>query len=188
MCILLLRIIRTLEKLDSQTHRLARYYSLRICALSGKLGEQGSLLIHRFLSISVTLFLLSACTTGKLYYTEASGERLLACDVEFVGLPSVDKFAVEYALSLCAKNSVKKGHSLDKEMEYLLTLDLQIPESKCGESWNHESAKEQYKTGKLSKKEYGYIVAHIDLGLAVVNECSPNNSINSPTSFAGTHT
>ena len=136
-------------------------------------SKQGSILIHRFLSISAMLFLLSACTTSELYYTKASGERVLGCDVEFVGLPSVDKFAVEYALSLCAKSSVKKGHSIDKEMEYLITLNLQIPESKCGESWNHKSAKELYKTGKLSKKEYGYIVAHIDLGLAVVNECSP---------------
>ena len=89
------------------------------------------------------LFLLSACTTGKLYYTKASGERVLGCDVEFVGLPSVDKFAVEYAFSLCAKSSVKKGHSIDKEMEYLITLNLQIPESKWGESWNHKSANEQ---------------------------------------------
>jgi len=136
-------------------------------------SKQGSPLIHRFLSISAMLFLLSACTTGELYYTKASGERVLGCDVEFVGLPSVDKFAVEYALSLCAKSSVKKGHSIDKEKEYLLTLDLQIPEPKCGESWNHKSAKELYKTGKLPKKEYGYIVAHIDLGLAVVYECSP---------------
>ncbi|MBW4967731.1 hypothetical protein KZZ04_15315 [Pseudoalteromonas sp. CR1] len=119
------------------------------------------------------IFLLSACTTGKLYYTKASGERVLGCYVEFVGIPSVDKFAVEYALSLCAKSSVKKGYSIDKEKEYLLTLELQIPESKCGESWNHKSVKKLYKTGKLSKKEYGYIVAHIDLGLAVVNECSP---------------
>ena len=136
-------------------------------------NKQGSTLIHRFLSISAMLFLLSACTTGELYYTKASGERVLGCDVEFVGLPSVDKFAVEYALSLCAKSSMKKGYSIDKEKEYLLTLELQIPESKCGESWNHKSAKEQYKTSKLSKKGYGYIVAHIDLGLAVDNECSP---------------
>ena len=130
-------------------------------------------MIHRYLSISVVLFLLSSCTTGKLYYTKASGERVLGSDVEFVGLPSVDKFAVEYALSLCAKSSVKKGYSIDKEKEYLLTLDLQTPEPKCGQSWNHKSAKEHYKTGKLSKKEYGYIVAHIDLDLAGVTECSP---------------
>jgi len=143
--------------------------------MPAKLGKskQGSILIHRFLSISAMLFFLSACTTGELYYTKASGERVLGCDVEFVGIPSVDKFAVEYALSLCAKSSVKKGYFIDKEKEYLLTLELQILEPKCGELWNHKSAKEQYKAGKLSKKEYGYIVAHIDLGLAVVNECSP---------------
>ena len=148
------------------------FATLRMPAELGN-SKQGSTLIHRFLSISAMLFLLSACTTSELYYTKASGERVLGCDVEFVGIPSVDKFAVEYALSLCAKSSVKKGYSIEKEKEYLLTLELQIPESKCGESWNHKSAKELYKTGKLSKKEYGYIVAHIDLGLAVVYECSP---------------
>ena len=136
-------------------------------------SKQGSPLIYKFLSIFAVLFLLSACTTGKLYYTKASGERVLGCDVEFVGITSVDKFAVEYALSLCAKSSVKKGYSIDKEKEYLLTLELQIPESKCGESWNHKSVKEHYRAGKLSKKEYGYIVANIDLGLAAVNKCSP---------------
>jgi hypothetical protein len=136
-------------------------------------SKQGSPLIYKFLSISAMLFFLSACTTGELYYTKASGERVLGCDVEFVGIPSVDKFAVEFALSLCAKSSVKKGYSIDKEKEYLLTLNLKIPEPKCGQSWNHKSAKKQYETGKLSKKEYGYIVAHIDLGLAAVNKCSP---------------
>ena len=154
--------------------------ALRDCAatslpVSLALGEQGNLLIHRFLIIFVALFLSSACTTGKLYYTETSGKRVLACDVEFVGLPSVDKFAVEYALSLCAKSSTKKGHTIDSDQQYLLTLELKIPEAKCGEAWDHESAKAQYRTGNLSKKEYGYIVANIDLGLAVVNECSPNN-------------
>ena len=129
-------------------------------------------MIHRLLLISAALFLLSACTTGKLYYTVDSDERVLACDVELIGLPSVDKFAVEYALSLCAKSSIKNGYSIDEEKEYLLTLDLQIPKVLCGDSWNHKSAKAQYKTGKLSKKEYGYIVANIDLGLAVVNECT----------------
>ena len=34
------------------------------------------------------------------------------------------------------------------------------------------------KDGQLSKKEYGYIVAHIDLGLAAVKQCSLNNLIN----------
>lgn len=95
----------------------------------------------------------------------------MGCDVEFVGLPSVDIFAVEYALSLCAKDSVKKGHVLDKEQQYLLELDLSIPDAKCGDAWDHDTAKRLYEAGDLSKKEYGYIVAHIDLGLAVVNDC-----------------
>lgn len=121
--------------------------------------------------IFVTVFFTSACTTGKLYYTEQSGHRALGCDVEFVGLPSVDKFAVEYALSVCAKHFVGKGHQLDDNQRYLVHLDTSIFMAPCGYAWEHELAKAKFKEGLISKKQYGYIVAHIDLGLAVVNEC-----------------
>lgn len=94
--------------------------------------------------------------------------------MEFVGLPSVDKYAVEYALSLCAKNAVKKGYHLESEQEYLLAIDTAIPVAPCKKSWNLDLARSKYKNGQLSQKEYGYVVAHVDLGLAVVNQCSPN--------------
>lgn len=150
------------------------------------LGEQGVFLILRFLMILAAVFFMSACTTGKLYYTEQSGNRILGCDVEFVGLPSVDKFAVEYTLSLCAKSVVQKGHQLDSNQQYLVDLDTSIPEPPCGHAWNHDLAKAKFKEGLLSKKQYGYIVAHIDLGLAVVNACSPNNAQHSFLLVAGT--
>ncbi|WP_238387597.1 MULTISPECIES: hypothetical protein [Idiomarina] len=145
-------------------------------------------MILRFLMILAAAFFMSACTTGKLYYTEQSGNRILGCDVEFVGLPSVDKFAVEYALSLCAKSVVHKGHQLDGNQQYLVNLDTSIPEAPCGHAWNHDLAKAKFTEGLLSKKQYGYIVAHIDLGLAVVNECSPNNAQHSLPLVAGTPT
>lgn len=128
--------------------------------------------MFRFLMALAAAFFMSACTTGKLYYTEQSGHRILGCDVEFVGLPSVDKFAVEYALSLCANNVVRKGHQLDSHQQYLVNLDTSIPEAPCGHAWDHSLAKAKFKEGLLSNKHYGYIVAHIDLGLAVVNDCS----------------
>ena len=117
----------------------------------------------------VALALLS-CTTGQLYYQDTQGAKKLACDVEFVGLPSVDKYAVEYALSLCAKSVVKKGGVIEEN--YLLDIDTSIPDAPCGQKWSHEAAKFQYKQGILSKKEYGYIVAHIDMGLASINQCT----------------
>lgn len=135
--------------------------------------------------ILAAVFFISACTTGKLYYTELSGNRILGCDVEFVGLPSVDKFAVEYALSVCAKGVVRKGHKLDREQQYLVALDTSIPEAPCAYAWNHDLAKAQFKQGLISKKQYGYIVAHIDLGLAVVNECSAKKALNSSPESAG---
>jgi len=125
--------------------------------------------IVRLLVIFISLFLVS-CTTGQLRYVDSQGNEKLGCDVEFVGLPSVDKYAVEYALSLCAKSIVKKGHTISET--YLLEVDTAIPDAPCGEIWTHQLAKRQYKSDILSKKDYGYIVAHIDLGLAVVNECT----------------
>lgn len=89
----------------------------------------------------------------------------MGCDVEFVGLPSVDKFAVEYALSYCAKSVVSKGYTLDDDYQYLLTLDTSIPEAPNGRVWDHDLAKAQYDDDLISAKEYGYLVAHIDLGL-----------------------
>ncbi|REL28974.1 hypothetical protein DXX93_15405 [Thalassotalea euphylliae] len=111
-----------------------------------------------------------SCTTGQLYYQDAQGRKKLACDVEFVGLPSVDKYAVEYALSLCAKSVVNKGGVIEET--YLLDIDTRIPDAPCGQQWSHEVAKSHYKQGILAKKEYGYIVAHIDMGLAKVNQCT----------------
>ena len=125
--------------------------------------------MSRFLIITLSL-LLTGCTTGQLYYVDQSGTRTLACDVEFIGLPSVDKYAVEYALSLCAKSAVKKGFTT--EQSQLLQVDTTIPNAPCNSTWTHQLAKQQYQQDILSKKEYGYIIAHIDLGLATLNECT----------------
>ncbi|MGX5172885.1 hypothetical protein ACUR5C_02505 [Aliikangiella sp. IMCC44653] len=125
----------------------------------------------KFLILGLSLA-FTGCTTGQLYYLDKNGDKKLACDVEFSGLPWVDKYAVEYSLSLCAKSVVKKGGIIE-EM-HLLKVDTSIPSPPCGVKWNHPLAKQMYKSDKLSKKEYGYIVAHIDLGLAEVNQCSPN--------------
>ena len=124
------------------------------------------------LTIFTAICFITACTTGNLYYTDSFGNRIKACEVEFTGLPSVDKYAVEYALSFCAKTAVKKGHELDEAQKYLLNLDTALPLPPCETRWDHKTAKTMYNAGELTKKHYGYIVAHIDLGLAVVNRCS----------------
>ena len=136
------------------------------------LGEWGKPLNPSKSFIFFVLLLLNGCTTGQLYYLDKNGDRKLACDVEFTGNPWVDKYAVEYSLSLCAKSVVKKGGTV-REV-HLLDIDTSIPIPPCGVRWNHDLAKQMYKSDELSKKEYGYIVAHIDLGLAKVNKCSPN--------------
>lgn len=126
--------------------------------------------IKYMLLLVIVFFSLGCTTSGQLYYVDTEGNEKLACDVEFIGLPSVDKFAVEYALSLCAKSIVKKGGAIKEE--YLLSIDTAIPLAPCEKAWTHELAKQQYKSNNLTKKEYGYIVANIDLGIATVNKCT----------------
>ncbi len=137
----------------------------------GQKWKENSLNIFKSLII-VSSLVLAGCTTGQLYYLDKNGDSKLACDVEFAGLPSVDKYAVEYSLSLCAKSVVKKGGTIKEK--HLLDIDTSIPSPPCGAKWNHELAKQMYQSDELSKKEYGYIVAHIDLGLAKVNQCATN--------------
>ncbi|MET1255633.1 hypothetical protein [Aliikangiella maris] len=107
---------------------------------------------------------LIACTTqGKLEYITSNGERKVGCETEYSGAPSIDKYAVEYVLSYCAKNAEKQGHQvIDK---HLLTLDLSIPKTPSGDSWSFEYATELHKLEHLTDKEYGYIIAFIDLSL-----------------------
>ena len=113
-----------------------------------------------------------ACTThGKLEYVTESGEHKTACETEYSGAPSVDKYAVEYILSYCAKKAIKQGHQIiDKN---LLNLDLSIPNSPNGKQWSFEYATELHQSNQLTDKEYGYIIASIDL---VLN--TPNKQIN----------
>ena len=60
---------------------------------------QGALLNIRYFFLYGIILMCSACTTsGQLYYIDTKGNEKLGCDVEFVGIPSVDKYAVEYAL------------------------------------------------------------------------------------------
>lgn len=106
----------------------------------------------------------AACTTrGHLDYITSSGEQKTACDTEYSGAPSVDKYAVEYVLSYCARKAVEQGHKVIDE--YLLTLDMSIPPSPHNQPWTFEYATELYNSGKLTDKEYGYLIAYIDLGL-----------------------
>ena len=114
--------------------------------------------------MSALCFLFLGCTTqGELDYITKTGERKTICQVEYIGAPSVDKYAVEYALSYCAKKVAQQGHTV---LEHdLLTLDLSIPTPPVGQTWTFELATKQYKNKALTDKEYGYIVAYVDLGL-----------------------
>ena len=117
--------------------------------------------------VQVTLIclLISACTTqGKLAYIDAQGNQKYACETEYSWAPAVDKYAVEYILSHCAKKAEAKGYQVVDSS--LLALNLQIPNSPNNQPWTFEYATELHDQEKLSDKEYGYIIAYIDLGLS----------------------
>ncbi len=116
----------------------------------------------------ITISSLVACTTGRLEYLTPQGETKFACETEYSWAPSVDKFAVEYILSYCARKAVKQGNTvIDKR---LLELDLTVPNPPKGKSWSFELATNYYEGGKLTKKEYGYLIAYLDLGLNGKND------------------
>lgn len=111
----------------------------------------------------IALFLTACATQGELEYINTEGQYQTACATEYTWLPSVDKYAVEYTLSYCAKQAVKRGYRVLEES--LLTIDTKIPPSPNGQPWTFETAKQLHRLNKLTDKEYGYIIAYIDLGL-----------------------
>ena len=115
--------------------------------------------------VSIVLYFLlsTGCTTGHLEYVTPQGERKIACEVEYTWAPSVDKYAVEYILSYCARQTVQKGNVIVQKE--LLDNDLTIPEPPAGKKWSFELATSLHKGGQLTDKQYGYIIAYLDLGL-----------------------
>jgi len=108
------------------------------------------------------LFSLTACTTGKLDYITVSGERKTACEIEYTWEPSVDVYIVEYILSYCAKEFAKKGNTIvDKS---LLSNNLEVVNPPKGKNWTFELAQQFHNEGKLTDKEYGYLIGYLDLG------------------------
>ena len=122
-----------------------------------------SIKLRLFISLLLVLVLASCATQGKLEYITANGEYKTACETEYTWQPSVDRYAVEYILSCCAKKAVEKGYKVVDES--LLRIDLSIPISPNGLPWTFEYAKALHRNNKLTDKEYGYIIAFIDLGL-----------------------
>ena len=109
-----------------------------------------------------SVFALSGCTTGKLEYITPKGETKYACETEYTWQPSVDKYAVEYVLSHCAKKAAELGNTVpDKK---LLMLDLTVPAPPEGKRWDVDLAKSMHHKGQLTDKEYGYLIAYLDLG------------------------
>ena len=121
-------------------------------------------MFRRFVLPGIFATSLTACTTGRLDYITPAGERKVACEVEYTWEPSVDFYAVEYTLSYCAKKLTEKGNTVvDKS---LLDKSLEVVDPPKGKAWTFELAQQLHKDGKLTDKEYGYLVAYIDLGLA----------------------
>ena len=116
----------------------------------------------KFFILLFSFLLFAGCTTGRLEYVTPSGDTKFACETEYTWQPSVDKYAVEYVLSYCAKHAAAKGNTVIQQE--LLKIDLTVPEPPEGMEWNFDLAKSMYKKGELSDKEFGYLVAYMDLG------------------------
>ena len=121
-------------------------------------------------TLLLVILLVIGCTTGRVTYIDKDGVQQTGCETEYSWAPSVDKYALEYHLSYCAKKYVELGNTVYDT--YLLELEPEVQPPPCGLKWDHELAKKHYREDNLSDKDWGYIVAHIELGLAKVNDCS----------------
>ncbi|RTE86915.1 MULTISPECIES: hypothetical protein [Gammaproteobacteria] len=116
-------------------------------------------------AILIALF-LGACTKGKLEYYDADGQLKTACETVYTWQPSVDKYAVEYVLAHCARKAQEQG--LTVKDQRLLDIDLSVPVSPEGQPWTFDLAREHHQKGLITDKQYGYILAYIDLGYPVI--------------------
>jgi hypothetical protein len=116
----------------------------------------------KYLVCGVAVFLLTGCTTGRLEYVTPQGDTKYACETEYTWQPSVDKYAVEYILSHCAKQAAQLGNTIVNTD--LLHLDLSVPAPPVDQRWSMELAKSLHQQGQLTDKQYGYLIAYIDLG------------------------
>jgi hypothetical protein len=119
-------------------------------------------LFYKILYLSVVSIVLSSCTTGRLEYITPAGETKFACETEYTWQPSVDRYAVEYILAYCAKRAESKGNTVPNQQ--LLNTVLTVPVPPEGQVWTHELAKQRHKEKHLTDKEYGYLIAYLDLG------------------------
>ncbi len=117
-------------------------------------------------SIALSLLaVLVGCTKGHLTYITPDGQQKTACATEYTWQPEVDKYAVEYVLAYCAKKAQAKGYQVLDES--LLTLDLTLPTPPAGLQWSHQLAKEQHLKKAISDRDYGYLIAWLDLQQSV---------------------
>jgi hypothetical protein len=93
--------------------------------------------IKRTCIVIALAILVSACTSGRLAYFTAEGERKVACETEYTWQPSVDKYAVEYVLAHCAQQAVSRGYTVEDTA--LLEKDLSVPPPPEGRAWSHDS-------------------------------------------------
>ncbi|WP_419570083.1 hypothetical protein [Rheinheimera sp.] len=118
--------------------------------------------LFQITALLLTITALPGCTTGQLSYVTPDGEHKTACHTEYSGQPSVDYYAVEYILSYCATEATKQGHTVSEQ--HLLDINRTLPAAPAGKSWSHELARQLHQAGQLSDKEYGYLIAAMDLG------------------------
>ncbi len=116
-----------------------------------------------YFKLVIILFVLNitACTKGHLEYISLDGTLKTACETEYTFAPSVDKYAVEYVLVYCAHKAKAKGFKLVDSS--LLSIDTTLPVTPNGELWSHHLAKTLHNKGKINDREFGYVLASLDL-------------------------
>jgi hypothetical protein len=109
----------------------------------------------------VFFVLVSGCTRGHLTYIDNAGTEKTGCETEYAWAPSVDRHAVDYYLYHCARQAQEKGYQV--LTEGILAQAPELPAHPQGKMWTWEGATQAWRDGMLTDKQYGYLVAAIDL-------------------------
>ncbi len=110
--------------------------------------------------IIISFLLLSSfvgCSSRVIHIIDESGKEVGECMagyyLHFYGLED----SIDYMLYQCAKDFIDKGYKISGVLP--LDRDYRLPKPPEGKSWNKKLAMGHFKSGKITERELGYVLA-----------------------------
>lgn len=114
----------------------------------------------KILFVIILSFILLGCAKGRVDILSQEGHLLGHCTANFYWHWHGAKDSVDYMLYRCAKEHRDQGRVISDISVFDNDYTLPLPPE--GESWNKRNSYNQYKSGALTERKYGYILAAIE--------------------------